>query len=302
MALRLVSILTAAIAFPLVADANRTIAQEPATANRSADSLDALKKSLSVHISFDKGLAADFSRGEKSAYARQGKELVKTDTIPELVAVADGKFGPALHFTKKTGARPAYKNEGVLGYNAKDWSATVAVWLRLDPDKDLEPGYCDPVQIIGDDLKKGFVFLEWSKDETPRKFRYAIRPLFPIWNPDNVGWEMIPAAKRPMIQIDRPIFSRAAWTHVAFTLDHINSKAPAPSGRLYVNGQPQGQITNWDLTFAWDPAHVLLVLGASYIGHMDDLAVFNRDLSDAEVKQVYELKRGVGELHEAAVK
>ena len=64
----------------------------------------------------------------------------------------------------------------------------------------------------------------------------------------------------------------------------------------------QGQITNWDLTFAWDPAHVLLVLGASYIGHMDDLAVFNRDLSDAEVKQVYELKRGVGELHEAAVK
>ena len=67
------------------------------------------------------------------------------------------------------------------------WNTTVSVWLRLNPDLDLEPGYCDPVQIVGDDSKKGFIFLEFSKDETPRYFRYAIRPLFHIWNPDNVA-------------------------------------------------------------------------------------------------------------------
>jgi hypothetical protein len=30
-------------------------------------------------------------------------------------------------------------------------------------------------QITGDDVKKGFIFLEFSKDETPRHFPYAAR-------------------------------------------------------------------------------------------------------------------------------
>jgi hypothetical protein len=41
---------------------------------------------------------------------------------------------------------------------------------------------------------------------------------------------------------------------------------------------------------------VLLVLGASYVGHMDDLAVFNQSLTDGEVRQLYELKQGAREL------
>ena len=45
----------------------------------------------------------------------------------------------------------------MLGYNARSWSATVSVWLRLNPDQDLEPGYCDPIQIVGNDSKKGWL-------------------------------------------------------------------------------------------------------------------------------------------------
>jgi hypothetical protein len=39
-----------------------------------------------------------------------------------------------------------------------------------------------------------------------------------------------------------------------------------------------------------------LVMGASYVGHMDDLAVFNRALTVDEIKQLYGLKQGVSEL------
>ncbi len=42
---------------------------------------------------------------------------------------------------------------------------------------------------------------------------------------------------------------------------------------------------------------MLLVLGAAYVGHMDDLAVFNRVLSHDEVKLLYGLKNGVSELY-----
>ncbi|MDQ3623035.1 MAG: LamG domain-containing protein [Verrucomicrobiota bacterium] len=257
-----------------------------------------LGRALTLHASFDKDLNADFTRGDRIAYVRQGKEIVPASPNEEVkIAEGAGRFGGALWFTKKSNFRPQFKGANVLNYNDKNWSATVSVWLRLDPDKDLEPGYCDPVQIVGNDSKKGFIFLEWSKDHTPRFFRYAIRPLVHIWNPDNVGWEDIPAAKRPMVQIARAPFSREAWTHAVFSLENINDKSKKPIGRLHLNGQLQGTIENWDLTFGWDPGQVLLVLGAAYVGHLDDLAVFNRALNDAEVKQLFELKNGVRELH-----
>jgi len=61
---------------------------------------------------------------------------------------------------------------------------------------------------------------------------------------------------------------------------------------LYLNGKLQGAIEKWDMTFAWDPAQVLLVLGANYVGYMDDLAVFDRPLSDVEVAHIYASRMG----------
>ncbi|MFN0056412.1 MAG: family 16 glycoside hydrolase [Planctomycetales bacterium] len=259
-----------------------------------------LKEALTFHASFDQGLDADYSRGDKRCYVQQGAELVAAVPTDEVrLDPAGGRFGAALQFTKKNNFRPGYKDGGALGYNDKSWNSSVSVWLRLTPDEDLEPGYCDPVQIVGDDSKKGFIFLEWSKDETPRFFRYAIRPLFHIWNPDNVQWADIPFIKRPMVQVDRAPFSRDAWTHVVFSLENVNDKSRPQIGRMHINGALQGTIENWELTFGWDPARVLLVLGAAYVGRLDDLAVFNRALTDAEVRQLYGLPQGVRELRPA---
>lgn len=267
------------------------------------DAAASLASALTLHASFDKGLDADFSRGDRTSYVKAAQELHRAEPTGEVTLAPEaGRYGGALHFKKKNGFQPVFKDSGVLGYNDRSWSATVSVWLRLNPDQDLEPGYCDPVQIVGDDGKKGFVFLEFSKDETPRYFRYAIRPLFSIWNPDNVAWADIPFEKRPMVQVERPPFSRDEWTHVVFTLENINDQAQPPRGQLYINGKSQGAIENWDLTFAWNPKQVLLVLGASYVGHMDELAVFNRALSGPEIQRLQALPHGVRELYAAPVK
>ncbi len=258
----------------------------------------ALGQALTLHVSFDKGLDADYSRGDKSLYTGSTAALVPGLPNNEVqIAKGAGKFGDALWFTKKGSVRPQFKGPGILDYNDRDWNATVSVWLRLDPDKDLEPGYCDPVQIVGDDSKKGFIFLEWSKDETPRFFRYAIRPLFHIWNPHNVQWADIPFDKRPMVQVSGPHFSKDKWTNVVFTLANINDKAEKPVGKMYINSRLQGSIENWDLSFAWDPSKVMLVLGSAYVGFQDELAVFNRALTDNEIKTLYELPRGIAELY-----
>ena len=264
----------------------------------SAQNSAGLKEALTFHASFDKSFDADFSRGEKGCFVRSGKAVVPAVQNDDVKLVADGgRYGGALHFPKKGGTRPQFKGAGVLGYNDKNWGASVSVWLRLDPDKDLAPGYCDPVQIIGDDTKKGFIFLEWSKDETPRHFRFAIRPLNEIWNPNNLDWAKMTAEQRPAVNLPRAPFSREAWTHVVFSFENLNDKTKKPIGRLHMNGKLMGTIENWDLTLGWNPESVLLVLGASYVGHLDDLAVFNRAVTDAEVQQIFTLKNGIQELH-----
>lgn len=264
----------------------------------AAQSAAPLKQALTFHASFDQGLDADFSRGDKACLVRGKQGTVPAALNEELKLVPDGgRFGGGLHFTKKGTTQPRFKDAGVLNYNATNWSASVSVWLRLDPDKDLAPGYCDPVQIVGDDTKKGFIFLEWSKDETPREFRYAIRPKVEIWNPNNLDWAKMTDAQRPAVNLRKAPFSREAWTHAVFSFANLNDKAKKPVGRLYLNAKLVGTIENWDLTLGWNPDAVALVLGAAYVGHLDDLAVFNRALTDAEVTQLHGLKTGVRELH-----
>ncbi len=264
----------------------------------AAQSAAPLKQALTFHASFDQGLDADFSRGDKACLVRGKQGTVPAALNEELKLVPDGgRFGGGLHFTKKGTTQPRFKDAGVLNYNATNWSASVSVWLRLDPDKDLAPGYCDPVQIVGDDTKKGFIFLEWSKDETPREFRYAIRPKVEIWNPNNLDWAKMTDAQRPAVNLRKAPFSREAWTHAVFSFANLNDKAKKPIGRLHLNGKLVGTIENWDLTLGWNPDAVALVLGAAYVGHLDDLAVFNRALTDAEVTQLHGLKTGVRELH-----
>lgn len=256
-----------------------------------------LRDALTLHVPFDEHLNASFSSGSRTSTYQQGQEAVPATVNEDVRIVDEGRFGKGVQFTRKSAFRPQFDGRGVLGYSDSDWDATVSVWLKLDPDRDLEPGYCDPVQILGDDSRKGFIFLEWSKDHTPRHFRFAARPLVHIWNPDNVGWEEIPEAKRPMVKVERAPFSADRWTHAVFTLENLNSDQQDSRGKLYLNGELQGAIEGWDLEFGWDAERVRLVLGASYVGQMDDLAVFNRALSDAEIRTLYALPGGVGDLH-----
>jgi hypothetical protein len=269
----------------------------PAPAAAPTEPKSPLAAALAMHASFDSMLDADFSTGDRGCYVKAGKETVRAAFNEEVkLDSAGGRFGGALHFTRKGTTQPRFSGVDMLGYNAKSWSTTVSVWLRLTPDQDLQPGYCDPVQLVGDDSKKGFIFLEWSKDETPRFFRYAIRPLFHIWNPTNVQWADIPFEKRPMVQVANAPFSRERWTHVVFTVENLSDKSKKQSGKLYMDGKLQGSIDGWDLTFDWDPKAAALVLGASYVGHLDDLAVFNRVLTEAEVKELHALPNGVKDL------
>jgi len=254
-----------------------------------------LREALTHHAPFDESMDAAYSRGDRKAYIFKGHQAVQLtiDVNDVIKVVADcGKFGGALLFLKKNPFQPYFRGPGVLNYTNSEWSGTVSIWLRLTPDVDLQPGYCDPIQIVGGNNRKGYIFLEWSKDETPREFRYAVRPLFENWNPHNKAWSEMTDPERPIVNVKRAPFLRSKWTHTVFTFSHLNS-GQAGSGKLYINGELQGTISGWDFTFGWQAENVLLVLGAAYVGLMDDLAVFDRALTSAEIKQLFELANGI---------
>lgn len=261
-----------------------------------------LRESLTLYAPFNESLNAVHAKGDPTllgAVARQ-KLLPGVPGLPENNVIqhakGEGKYGDALRFTKKSESAVFFKGEKNFHYAPTNWSGTISFWLKLDPDKDLEPGYCDPLQISAGSWNNGVFFAEFSKDETPRHFRFALRPLVQIWNPKNVGWEAIPAAQRPMVQVEKPPFGRDQWTHVLFTFENASTGAKNGAGKLYLNGEFAGEFRDWDLAVKWNPGGMLVAIGVYYVGLFDDLALFDRALTPAEVKTVYGLKNGVGTL------
>ena len=261
----------------------------------TAEAQEALRSSLLLHASFDTGFDAEFATGDGKLYtAPTGNRKEAQPGLPEgdLVLHVDG----ALKFTKKMKPVVFFHGEKNIGYQTKDWNGSVSLWLRLDPDKDLEPGYCDPMQFVAQGWGEGNMFIEFSKDHTPRHFRYAMQPVTKHWNPTGAKWEEIPDADRPMVAVHKPPFGADQWTHVVFCFGNVNSGKKDAWGKLYLNGDYQGEFKGFDGVFNWDVSQSALTLGLSYIGMLDDLAVFNRPLTDAEVKAIHQAARSLSRL------
>jgi len=213
-----------------------------------------------------------------------------------VLARGGGISGDSLRFTKKM--RPVVFFQGLknLNYSTNNWSGSCSFWLRLDPDKDLQFGYCDPLQFVAQGWDEGNMFVEFNKDHSPRHFRYAMMPLKKSWNPNNRGWEEFADKERPMVPVYKPPFTHDGWTHVVFCFGNINSGKNDGFGRLYLDGKDQGAFENWPITFNWDASKSALTLGLSYIGLFDDLAIFNRPLTGAEIKSITGAKAGMASL------
>jgi hypothetical protein len=258
-----------------------------------------LRGALLFHASFDNRLDADVAAGDPKLYtAPTGNRSQAVPGLPasNVVLHTKGRFGDALHFTTKMRPVVFFKGEKNLGYTSNGWSGAASFWLQLNPDKDLQPGYCDPLQFVAQAWDEGNMFVEFSKDHAPRHFRYAMQPQKKSWNPQNRGWEDFAEKDRPMVAVHQPPFASEKWTHVVFCFANVNSGKKDGWGRLYLDGKDQGAFENWQLVFNWDETKSALTVGLSYIGGFDDLAVFNRPLTGAEVQQLHALTNGIREL------
>lgn len=252
-----------------------------------------LRQALIFHAGFDGDPDAGFATGDQHVYtAPAGSFKDARPGLPATVSLApgQGRYGDALRFERKSKDLPFFKAEKNVAWSKEDFSGAVSFWLSLDPERDLEPGFCDPIQLTDKKWDDACLWVDFSKDEVPRLFRLGAFPNFKEWNPNAAK-----DAERPEVVVKRHPFEKGKWTHVCFTFQRFNTGQSDAVARLYLNGEPQGEVVG-KKTFTWDPAKASIILGVSYIGLYDDVAVFNRALAPEEVRELSRLEGGVASL------
>jgi hypothetical protein len=244
------------------------------------------------HASFDRGTDADRAAGDPKLYSAPSMKQ-RGDATPGLpatgevsIARGDGRAGDALRFTRRKSPVVFYKGARNMPYRASNWEGTVAFWLKVDPGNELEPGFCDPVQITPRAWNDAAFFVEFEKRPESIPFRLGVYADFKIWNPANRKFDEIPPSERPLVSVERPPFAASRWTHVAFTFERFNTGRPDGVARLFLDGVPAGALSPREQTFTWDQDAVVIALGLGYIGLLDELTVFDRALSDEEIRSL----------------
>lgn len=262
----------------------------------------ALRQALTFHAGFDGTFDAAHAAGDPVLYSAPSLKQ-RGEAKPGLPeggeirhAAGAGRFGDALQFTVKRPAFVFFRGARNVAYETANWSGTVSFWLSADPEGELAPGFCDPVQITPRAWNDAAFFVEFEKRPESIPFRLGAYADLAVWNPQKRPFAEIPTAERPLITVDRPPFARGKWTHVLFTFERFNTGKADGVVRLYLDGAPRGTLSPRQQTFTWDPQNTLIALGLSYIGLLDELAIFNRVLNEEEIRTLYALPRGVAGL------
>jgi hypothetical protein len=243
----------------------------------------ALRSNLTLHASFDNGTNADAARGDRSIYnapdyKQQGIATAGTGDVDAVIEKGTGVGGgSALRFKAKNTRALFFRGDRHVTPTA----GSISFWLRLDPQKDLAPGFCDPIQITDKAYNDSAIWVDFTKDEVPRHFRLGVFGALKAWNPTNTPSDKNPAFTKRLIVVERPPFSRERWTNVAITWSGLGSDAGTAS--LYLNGRLVSAATGIRESFEWDPARLAIRLGVGYVGLMDEVAVFDRALTAPEL-------------------
>lgn len=250
-----------------------------------------LRDHLVFLSSFDQSTTAEVAAGDGrlfTAEARRNPGEAKPGLHDPDVAIAPGQglIGDALEFKKKDRRIIFYKAEDNVAYDPKAWSGSVSFWMQLDPAKDLEPGYCDPIQITDVGYNDAAIWVDFTKDN-PRDFRLGVIGDLKAWNPNDVPPDNNPEFERRLITVTTPPFARDKWTHVLINFSGLNTAQG--KSQLYLNGQAKGTLEVKD-PFTWDEGKARILLGLNYIGLLDELAIFNRPLTEEEVRELYQSK------------
>jgi formylglycine-generating enzyme required for sulfatase activity len=255
-----------------------------------------LRKSLAFYASFDEEIRGDFGGGVLTPSTRRDNpdkpgEFIFTDGFDAKVfriANDKGIRGGALEALDVLPHRGRifFPAKGNLPFKADGWSCTVSFWVNMDPNTMLKTPFCDPIQITQKGANDGGLwtdFPEPGKGE-PRDFRLGVFPAAadgekPIAESD---------PKAPLVVVKEIGFKQGEWHHVVMSCENLDTGKRNAVAALYIDGKRMGALENRPLAMRWDLDRTGIYVAVNYIGLLDELAIFNRPLSEEEIKWLHE--------------
>ncbi len=257
-----------------------------------ADGGAALRKAATFYASFDDEVRGDAGGGELTPstrfnHATQAGQFVFEKGIDRKVfriAKAAGVAGGALEATDvlPRNGRIYFPAKGNVGYRAGGWSGAVSFWLNTDPNKLLKTKFCDPIQITHKGAGNGGLWLDFN-DAKPRDLRHGAFPAVPPRG------KPIPEddPNAPLVRVKAIDWEAGAWHHVVLSWQNFDSGKPDAVSTLYLDGKRIGQIKDRALAMDWDLDKTGVYVAVGYIGLLDELAVFGRNLTDDDVRTLH---------------
>jgi formylglycine-generating enzyme required for sulfatase activity len=266
-----------------------SLCQHPCHAGKGND--DALLRAVSFYASFDEEVRGDFGRGNLLPKTRFDHPTKKGEYVYEdgyrreafRINPGGGVHGGALagvDVLPRRG-RMFFPADGNLAFNKTGWNGAVSMWLNTDPNTMLKTRYCDPIQITEKRAGDGGLWIDFP-DVKPRDLRLgAFRALA-------AGEKQIPEAnpRAPLIRVKDVGFKSGDWHHVVMTWKNVDSGKQNANVALYIDGKRIGRLQKRNIAMKWNLERTGIYVAVSYIGLLDELALFNRPLSKKEISRL----------------
>ena len=250
-----------------------------------------LLKGVTFYASFDKDAKADFGGGELTLSTRFNHKTEKGAFVFEKgfpqkafrIAPGKGISGGALEAVDvlPDNGRVFFPAKGNIAHKKGGWSGSLSMWINHDPDVQLKTGFCDPVQITQKGAGNGAIWFDYNDAKPNRNLRMGT---FPAITEGQPSIQESREAFSPMIWVDRPGFKVGDWHHVALVWRNFDTGKTDASAGLYIDGKLMGEIRkDYPISMNWDLDKAGIYIAVNYIGLMDELALFNRELTPAEI-------------------
>lgn len=253
-----------------------------------AETRDELRKALTFYASFDEEVRGDFGGGGLIAAAREGDPAKPSEFVFKKgfdskvfrIAKDKGVRGGALEATDvlPNRGRIYFPAQGNLAYRRGGWSGAASYWLNLDPNTQLKTPFCDPIQITQNGANNGGIWTDFP-DSNPRDFRLGAFPAAkegekPISESD---------PQAPLIWVKQVDFKQGRWRHIVMNWRNFDSGKPDAETELFIDGKSQGTLRGRELAMNWNVEKTGIYVAVNYVGLLDELALFDRPLTAAEI-------------------
>jgi hypothetical protein len=259
--------------------------------SRAADAdAPALRQAVTLYASFDEAVKADVGGGALTFSTRsspeKGKFVFKKGFDDKAFRIAPGKgvSGGALEATDvlPNNGRIFLPAKGNIAYKKGGWGGSLSVWINTDPNKLFKTGFCDPIQITQKGANNGGIWFDFN-DAKPRDLRMGVFPAVPEGQKGIA--ESDPAA--PMVWVKGVGFKSGDWHHVVLTWQNFDTGKKDALATLFIDGKRMGQVKDRAIGMDWDLDQAGIYVAVNYIGLLDELALFNRPLTAAEIAQLH---------------